>query len=71
LHPENCTLGKTFHTEQGTDKSSPSHNLKSILDAPRLHEQLTQAMDYLKQADTGECKVIITMKSFLRIILVS
>ena len=36
------------------------------LDAPKLHEQLTQAMDYLKQADTGECKVndiLITCKN--------
>jgi hypothetical protein len=34
-----------------------------ILDAPKLHEQLTQAMDYLKQADTGECKVIERYKN--------
>jgi hypothetical protein len=32
------------------------------LDAPKLHEQLTQAMDYLKQADTGECKGYITYR---------
>jgi len=32
------------------------------LDALKLHEQLTQAMDYLKQADTGECKGYITYR---------
>ncbi|CAF1207062.1 unnamed protein product [Rotaria sp. Silwood1] len=47
LNSENCTLGKTFNIEQ---------------DASKLHEQLTQAMDYLKQADTGECKGYITYR---------
>jgi hypothetical protein len=32
------------------------------LHAPKLHEQLTQAIDYLKQADTGECKGYITYR---------
>ncbi|CAF4458371.1 unnamed protein product, partial [Rotaria sp. Silwood2] len=30
--------------------------------ASKLHEQLIQAMDYLKQADTGECKGYITYR---------
>ncbi|CAF3172672.1 unnamed protein product [Rotaria socialis] len=47
LNNENSTLGKTFNIEQ---------------DAPKLHEQLIQAMDYLKQADTGECKGYVTYR---------
>ncbi|CAF3242857.1 unnamed protein product [Rotaria sp. Silwood2] len=47
LNSENCTIGKTFNIEQ---------------DASKLHEQLIQAMDYLKQADTGECKGYITYR---------
>lgn len=38
-----------------------SSALFSIADAPKLHEQLIQALDYLKQADTGECKVSVTL----------
>ncbi|CAF1380213.1 unnamed protein product [Rotaria sordida] len=47
LNSESCILGKTFNIEQ---------------DAPKLHEQLIQAMDYLKQADSGECKGYITYR---------
>ncbi|UJR14620.1 hypothetical protein I4U23_001614 [Adineta vaga] len=44
---ENTIVGKTFNIEQ---------------DALKLHEQLIQALDYLKQADTGECKGYITYR---------
>ena len=57
LNSENCTLGKTFNIEQGTKFRQKKLFLKYNLDAPKLHEQLTQAIDYLKQADTGDCKV--------------
>jgi hypothetical protein len=33
----------------------------SIVDASKLHEQLTQAMNYLRQADTGDCQVSVNM----------
>ncbi|CAF0941684.1 unnamed protein product [Adineta steineri] len=47
LNTENSIIGKTFNIEQN---------------APKLHEQLTQAMNYLKEADTGECKGYITYR---------
>ena len=61
---------KLYHGKNIPDRTRYVHSLlhtdrKSVVDAPKLHEQLIQAMDYLRQTDTGECKVlIIHLQSF-------
>ncbi|CAF1615595.1 unnamed protein product [Adineta ricciae] len=47
LNADNSTIGKTFSIEQ---------------DTPKLHAQLVEALNYLTQADTGECKGYITYR---------